>query len=250
MQPYFFPYLGYWQLMNAVDEFVVYDDVNYINRGWINRNNILLNNNPYLLTLSLVKASQNKLIKDIDIVADGKNKQHFLSAIAQAYKKAPFFQQVYPILQQIILNPENNLVNYITFSFSEICKYLQIATPLLISSTINKNNLLKGDDKIVDICKNLNANIYINPIGGIDIYHQDKFDKNNIELYFIKPNLEQTKYKQFKNQFIPSLSIIDVMMFNSPEQIKQMLDKYELITPTQTNNNLLVQAMTGAKQNG
>lgn len=230
MQPYFFPYLGYWQLMNAVDEYVIYDDVNYINKGWINRNNILLNDNTFLLTLSLVKASQNKLIKEIDILDDGKNKQHFFSIIEHAYKKAPFFHQVYPILKKIILNPEKNLVKYIAFSFSEICNYLKITTNFLVSSDIPKNNLLKGDDKILDICKTLNAKIYINPIGGMDIYHQYKFDNNNIKLYFIKTNFEHTKYKQFKNEFIPSLSIIDVMMFNSPEQIKQMLNEYELIS--------------------
>ena len=128
MQPYFLPYLGYWQLMNAVDEYVIYDDVNYINKGWINRNNILLNDNTFLLTLSLVKASQNKLIKEIDILDDGKNKQHFFSIIEHAYKKAPFFHQVYPILKKIILSPEKNLVKYIAFSFSEICNYLKITT--------------------------------------------------------------------------------------------------------------------------
>lgn len=230
MQPYLFPYIGYWQLLNAVDEFVVYDDVNYIKKGWINRNNILLDTHSHLLTLSLLHASQNKLINEIEILDDGKNKEHFLHIIENSYKKAPYFNEVQPLLEQIILNSENNIAKYIYFSLLKISEYLEIKSKLLVSSNIEKNNALKGDDKIAHICQILNANIYINPIGGMDIYHEEKFTGKNMQLYFIETDFSKIKYTQFRNEHIKGLSIIDVMMFNSVSEIKEMLEAYNLIS--------------------
>lgn len=229
MQPYLFPYIGYWQLMNAVDTFVSYDDVNYINRGWINRNNILSNGAPRLITLSLEKASQNKLINEINICTEHKNRASFLQMIYTSYKKAPFFAKVYPIIEDVMLNPEKNIAKFIFASFVKIADYLGIRTELLVSSEIDKDNSLKGDDKISQMCQILNATHYINPIGGMAIYDPYKFSSKNIDLSFIKTDFSRIFYRQFNNDFINGLSIIDVMMFNSVQQVKEILSFFDLV---------------------
>lgn len=225
MQPYLFPYIGYWQLINAVDEFVVFDDVNYIKKGWINRNNILFNKQKKMITLPVEKSSQNKLINELYIVESKKNE--FLGLISNAYSKAPFFETVFPLLSEIIAYKENNLSLYITNSIKMICKYIDIQTSFSVSSEIEKDNKLKGEEKIIEICKKKDSTHYINLIGGQNLYKNENFIENNIELKFIKSF--DVKYKQFNNEFEPNLSIIDIMMFNSSDEIKELLNKYELI---------------------
>lgn len=166
MQPYFLPYIGYFQLINAVDKFIVYDDVNFINRGWINRNNILVNGNAQLFTISLHKASQNKLINEIEIIDDF---QKFLRTIEIAYRKAPYFDVVYELLRRIVTYPEKQLARFILNSLREISAYLQLETEFLMSSSIKKNNLNRGQVKIMEICQLLGADAYINPKGGQEL---------------------------------------------------------------------------------
>ena len=227
MQPYFFPYIGYWQLINAVDKFVLLDDVNFIMRGYINRNNILLNGKAHLFSVPLEKPSQNKLINEIRLNFSNKEKETFLKTITMAYKKAPYFNSIYPIIERIIKNPQNDLTQYIKFSIEEIKNYLNIKTEIKLSSDIKKDNTLKAQDRILEINKNLKSNIYINAIGGQELYDTQEFKKNGIDLYFIKT--KYFKYQQFKNEFVPNLSIIDILMFNPIEKIKEILDNYELI---------------------
>lgn len=227
MQPYFFPYIGYFQLINAVDTFVVYDDVNFIKKGWINRNSILVNKQSFLFNIPLSSASQNNKICEIKISEDVNWKSNFLKTIQFSYKKAPFFDVVFPILNKIIHYEEEKLSNFILFSLEEICKYLLINTKFIISSEIHKDNSLKGQDKIIEICKKLKCESYINPIGGLELYNVDVFVANDLSLNFIKSNA--IVYTQFKDDFIPWLSIIDVLMFNSVEQINEMLGDYELL---------------------
>ena len=227
MQPYFFPYIGYWQLLNVVDKYVIYDDVNYINRGWINRNRILLNSKDKMITLSLKEVSQNKLIKEIELLNNEKEREKLLKTISQSYKKAPFYDEVYPLIEEILNFKEINLEKFLENSIKKIIEYLEIDTTILISSEIEKDNMLKGKNKILDICKNLGASEYYNAIGGQELYSYEEFNKEGIKLKFLKSgNIE---YKQFKNEFIPNLSIIDVMMFNSKEKIKEFLNNYTLI---------------------
>lgn len=228
MQPYFFPYIGYWQLMNLVDLYVIFDDVNYINRGWINRNRILNNGEPSYFNLPLIGASQNKLINEIEINKDEKLLLKNLKTLQFAYAKAPYFNDVFPVISDILMNEEKNLALYLKYSFEVIAKYLDIKTNFVLSSQIDKNNTLKGQEKILDICKKTNAIEYYNAIGGQELYDYDIFEQNNINLNFVQANLSE--YKQYKNDFVPGLSIIDIMMFNSKEKIKEMLNDYELIT--------------------
>lgn len=227
MQPYFFPYISYFQLINAVDEFVVYDDVNYIKKGWINRNNILVNNGSFLFKIPLIKSSQNKLINQISIDNNENWKLDLLKTIEYSYKKAPYFENVFPIIKEILFQEKNDLSKFLVFSLKLVCNYLNIKTKIILSSSIEKNNDLKGQDKIIEICKKLNATTYINAIGGQELYNKNDFSKNNIALNFI--HSDSISYDQFKNQFIPYLSIIDVMMFNSLDDIKEMFSKYELL---------------------
>lgn len=225
MQPYLFPYLGYYQLIKAVDIFVVYDDVNFIKQGWINRNRILLNGKDHLVNIGLKGASSFKKINEIEV--DSKNHK-IVATIEQAYKKAPFFSTVYPVLANVLLNNEANLARFLINTLRTTLDYVGgITGSILISSEFEKDALLKGDDKVIDICKRLKATSYINAIGGQELYSKDKFSENGLTLNFIRS--KPIAYPQFKNQFVPWLSIIDAMMFNSPETIRELLNQYELV---------------------
>lgn len=227
MQPYFVPYIGYWQLMNAVDQYVIYDDVNYINRGWINRNRILFEGKPMYFNISILKASQNKKINEIFINPDAKLRNKNLRTLETAYKKAPQFGNVYPMLAEILNNTEEKLSVFLAYSIRKIAAYLDIKTEFIMSSDIQKDNTKKGQDKILEICEKLHATEYYNAIGGINIYDFAQFTEKDIQLHFLKT--QEITYKQFGNEFIANLSIIDVLMFNTQEDIKKMLELYHLI---------------------
>lgn len=227
MQPYFFPYIGYWQLINAVDKYVIFDDVNYINRGWINRNRILFDKKPRYYNIYLKGASQNKLINEIEIDNGMQQVDRNLKIIEQAYKRAPFFQEVFPVIKSILCEKENNLAKYNGILIQKLCIYMGIDTEIIFSSDLLRDNSLRGQDKILDICKNLKATEYYNAIGGKELYSREKFNQNNIKLYFLRAN--SIKYKQFDDEFYDNLSIIDVMMFNSKEKLRSFLKDYTVI---------------------
>lgn len=227
MQPYFLPYIGYWQLLNAVDKYVIYDDVNYIKRGWINRNRILVGKEAKFITIKVKAASQNKLINELDIALEAKDRMILLRTIEENYKKAPFFKEVFLVIEEIINYQEDNLAKFIEFSLRKICGYLNITTELILSSELKKDTSLRAEDKILEICKELNATEYYNAIGGQELYSVENFKKEGIELKFLET--EKIEYEQFDNEFIPYLSILDLMMFNSVEKIKEDLEKYKLV---------------------
>lgn len=227
MQPYFLPYIGYWQLLNAVDKYVIYDDVNFIKGGWINRNNILINNEAKLFNIQMQGASSNKLINEIEVSSNKVWKKKFLKTIENSYSKAPFYNEVYPVLEDIINHNETNLAKYITHSISKVCEYLEITTRLVMSSDIAKDNELKAQDKVIEICKKLDAREYYNAIGGKELYSYSDFENNNVKLKFLETC--KIEYIQFNDQFVPNLSIVDVLMFNSIEKVKLMLDDYKII---------------------
>lgn len=226
MQPYFFPYIGYWQLIHAVDKFVVYDDVNFIKGGWINRNYILLNQEKHLVTLPLSGISSFTKINEINVIDNIKLKTKLLKTIDNAYKKAPYFDCVFPMIEKIIL--ENGAISTLIYdSILSLKKYFNLNTEIYLSSDLKIALNEKSVDRVIHIVKSLDGNEYINAIGGQELYSKDKFKAENIALSFLKTNL--VKYEQYTADFVPNLSIIDVMMFNSPEQIRAMLDNYELI---------------------
>lgn len=226
MQPYFMPYLGYFQLINAVDQFVILDDVNFIKKGFINRNRILLNNQPHTFTLPLIKASQNKLICDTEIQIEGGQIAKIFKTIENAYVKAPFYDMVYPLLKEIFAEEDKNLSSYVANSIMKISRYLNISTEIIPTSREFEKGLLKGQDRILDIAKSIKAEKYYNPIGGKELYSYEDFKKQGISLSFIK--MTDVKYDQGTSEFHPNLSIIDVLMFNSKEDIGKLLSNYVL----------------------
>ncbi len=224
MQPYLFPYIGYFQVINAVDTYVIYDDVNFIKGGWINRNTILLNEEKKMVTINLEGASQNKLINEITI---GDNFVKFRKTLHHAYAKAPYFHRAMELIDTILAHDEKNLASFAGNSLMQISTYLNIHTEFLYSSALPKDCGLKGKNKILSICQGMKADVYINAIGGTELYDKSEFRNNGIDLFFLRPIT--TEYTQFKNQFVPSLSIIDVLMFNAPADITRMLTRYELL---------------------
>lgn len=223
MQPYFFPYIGYWQLINSVDKFVIYDDVNYIKGGWINRNRILLGGSAHFINMYMNGASSNKRINEIDLDKNTHMINKNLKMLQSAYKDAPCFNNIFPILEKTISYVNvNNIAEYLENIIREISGYLEISTEIVISSNLKKNNNLKAQDKVIDICKILKADEYVNAVGGQNLYSREDFAREGIKLKFI--NTDLIVYKQYDNNFVKDLSIIDVLMFNSKEKVKMLLN--------------------------
>ncbi|MEQ8304025.1 MAG: WbqC family protein [Cyclobacteriaceae bacterium] len=228
MQPYFFPYIGYFQLMNAVDEFIVYDNIQFSKKGWINRNRILVNGKDLFITIPLRKDSDYLHIQDRYLAeAWPIERKKMLNKIIENYRKAPYFPKVFPMIEGCILFEEPNLFQFVYNTIKNVTEYLNIQTKVTISSTIPIDHGLKSEEKVISICVNKNATNYVNPIGGLDLYSKDRFESKGITLQFLKTN--EIVYSQFKNEFIPFLSIIDVIMFNSKNDVNSMLRSYTLI---------------------
>jgi hypothetical protein len=227
MQPYFMPYLGYFQLITAVDRFVIYDDVNYIKRGYINRNAILIDGHAHSFTLPLRKASQNKLIHEIELLDDDGWKGKLLNKIVHAYAKAPFFNDAYPVIEDAIRYPEANLSVYLVNSIRALCAYLGIETEIVDSSRIFGNRGMARSERIIDIVRQCGGDSYINPAGGVDLYDKAEFESEGISLGFIRMN--DIRYKQFDAPFVGNLSIIDLIMFNSREAIGRFINDYRVV---------------------
>lgn len=223
MQPYLFPYLGYFQLIRAVDAFVVYDDVNFIKGGWINRNFIASRPDKQLITLPLSGASPNKLINEVEV---GDRRDKVLETIRQAYGKAPQFHAVFPLVEVILRFPEKNLAVFLDHSLRTICGYLGLAPAWHISSSLKKDTALRGQEKVLAICEELGASHYINVPGGRALYDTQAFAERGLKLSFLQP-LPVT-YRQFGPNFVPSLSIVDVMMFNDPQACARLLESFTL----------------------
>lgn len=225
MQPYLFPYIGYFQLVKAVDRFVFYDDVNFIKKGWINRNAILVHNEKNRFTLNLIDSSQNKKINEIIV---GNNGAKILKTISQTYSNAPFFKQVYPLIKECLENSEGKLISNIAAkSVQQIADYLEMQTIFEFSSDrYSQSQNLRKVDRLVSICQENNSSKYYNMESGQSLYSKDVFSQYAIELVFLKPTM--CNYKQFGEKYIPGLSIIDVLMFNSKEKISGFLTQYKL----------------------
>lgn len=227
MQPYLFPYIGYFQLIAAADTFVVYDDVAFIMRGWINRNRILLNGTDHLFTIPLQGASQNKLIREIALCDTPPWREKFLATLQMAYHAAPEFARCYPLIESIVRAAEHDLSAYITHSLTAIAGHLGIGTRIVPSSAVYGAGEFKGQERILAICAAEKADRYVNPIGGTALYDPAAFAARGIELRFLRTR--EIVYRQFTEPFVPSLSIIDVLMFNPPEAVRGMLAQYDLV---------------------
>lgn len=227
MQPYFLPYIGYWQLMNAVDQYVIYDDVNYIKGGWINRNRILNHGMVQYINVYLKGASPNLLINQILVNHEAVLKNRTKRMIENCYSKAPFYQQGNELFGEILSCQEENLALFLMNSIRIICKYLEINTGLILSSELKKDNKLRGQEKVIEICRTLHADQYYNAIGGQQLYSFEEFAREGIDLHFFRT--DQIIYQQFQEEFVPNLSILDMIMFNDKAKIKEYLSNYALV---------------------
>lgn len=227
MQPYFLPYIGYFQLMAAVDKFVVFDDVNYINRGWINRNRLLLNGEAHTFTVPLRGASQNRLICDIELVEEDGWRDKLLRTIRQAYAKAPCYAEVSTLMERIIRHPVRRLDEFLLNSLREIAGYLALPAEIVGSTRGYGNAQLHGQERILDICRQEGATRYINAIGGETLYERARFSEQGVELRFLRSR--PLHYAQGDAEFVPWLSILDVLMFNPQPQARRLLDEMDLV---------------------
>ena len=228
MQPYLFPYIGYFQLINAVDTFIFYDDVNFIKRGWINRNNILINGKAHLFSIPLIKASQNKLINQTFINYESNWKSTFLDTISSNYSKAPYFNNVYKLVEETINKEHLKISDLAKDSIINCCNYLGIHKNFELSSEkYTSTKGLEKADRLIKISKLNQALEYINPLGGKELYDKEHFEENDVKLSFIESGI--LEYPQSKNDFVGGLSIIDVLMFNSKKQAKKLINQFELV---------------------
>lgn len=224
-QPYFLPYIGYWQLIHNADVFLVGDDYNFIRRGWVTRNRLLNNGIGELFIIQMNKASDNKLIQEIEIL----NSDHIklLRKIEYLYHNAPFFSQGFALIKEILSFSGSNLADFLINSLVIVCRYLDIKTPIVRTSSLIGNCNHKREYRIYDQCDRFRADTFVNAIGGIELYDPNEFKKRGITLKFLKTR--PIEYKQFNHPFVPNLSILDVIMFNSREEVIKMLNCYDLI---------------------
>lgn len=224
-QPYFIPYLGFWQLVNAADLFLIGDNYNFIKRGWIQRNRILVCGKPFFWGLEVKHMSSFKKINETEFIDF--NVSQKLDTIYYAYCRAPQFNAGFALIEKILNYPERNVAEFLFHSIKAVSQYLEINTKFIKSSEIEGNDNYRREYRIFDFCKRLGGDTYINAVGGQDLYHFDDFEKHGVTLKFIRPNIRP--YKQFHNEFVPGLSILDVIMFNSVDAIKDMLNDFGLI---------------------
>lgn len=226
MQPYFLPYIGYWQLLSIVDRFVLYDNIKYTKKGWINRNRFLRDGKDASFTIPLKNASDSLDIVDRSVAGDF-DRGRLLNQLAGSYRKAPMFSSVFPVIEKIIGATQTNLFDYIHHSILVMAEFLDIRTPIVISSTVAIDHGLRAEGKVIALCKALGSDRYVNAIGGRELYARSAFVEQGIALEFVKTRPIQ--YRQYDHSFVPNLSIIDVMMFNPRETVRTMLAEYDLV---------------------
>jgi hypothetical protein len=211
MQPYFLPYVGYFQLINAVDTFVVYDTVKYTKKGWINRNRFLRNGQAATFSLPLKRAPDTLDVRDREIAPEFRG-QSLLAQVHGAYRRAPEFEPTYALLERVMASEERNLFLFIERSIRLTCDHLGIRTSIERSPEIPAPAGLRGQDRVLAICEAVGTAGYINPIGGLELYSREAFAARGIELLFLRSR--PLEYPQFGARFVPHLSILDVLMFN------------------------------------
>jgi hypothetical protein len=226
MQPYFLPYIGYWQLLASVDRFIVYDNIQYTKKGWINRNRFLQHGQDAFLTIPLKHASDFLEVRERSL-ADDFDRRKLLGRLESSYRKAPSFGAVFPVLEEIVSADLSNLFDYLYNSIRVTAGFLGIATPVVVSSSVGIDHELRAERKVIALCKALNADRYVNPVGGQELYSKPVFLEHGITLEFIQAR--PIRYRQFVEPFVPSLSILDVMMFNSRDAVRAMLREYDLV---------------------
>lgn len=222
MQPYFLPYVGYFQLMASVDKFVVYDDVSFIKGGWINRNNIKVQQQAKLITVPLQNGNSGVPICDV-LIAEKKEfwSKKMLRTVLESYTKAPYFERIYPMFERWISSNCDRISELNVKIIREVCGYINLNVEIEPTSGVYGNCQLSSVSRVLDICKKEGASHYINAIGGKELYSQEVFQREKIKLSFLQPQL--SPYPQGKGEFLKGLSMLDVLMYNSPEVVRRMI---------------------------
>ena len=220
MQPYLLPYIGYFQLVAAADVFVVYDNIKYTKKGWINRNRMLENGQDAMFSVPLRQGSDALDVCEREIAADfdaGK----LLARFTGAYRRAPFFDETLPLLDAVLRHPQRNLFDFLHHALVRTCAHLGLQTQIRVSSTVPIDHGLKAQDKVLALCEALGAGTYINAIGGTELYAAADFQARGVELRFLRAR--PLEYPQLGNAFVPWLSIADVLMFNPLAEVQQLV---------------------------
>ena len=230
MQPYFFPYLGYFSLIKNTDKWVVFDTPQYINKGWVNRNRVLSPSKEGFsyITVPVVKHSRDIRIKDVLIDHSRDWKAKIMGQMDYYRKHAPHYMETKEILDELFRRDIDGISELNIAALDMVCGYLGIAFDYSVFSgnTMGIDSVGGPDEWSLEISKKMGASIYVNPPGGRSFFNKEKFDKAGIGLRFLTQRL--SIYNTYPYNFVPGLSIIDVMMFNSPTDINNMLEDYEL----------------------
>lgn len=224
MQPYFFPYIGYYQLAYEVDRYVFLDDVTFIKQGYINRNSIILQGRRHDFSIPVLNISSYRNINDHEYSGDFSK---LLKLIESSYRKAPFFSLVMPLVEEVVRDPDNNVARKNAKSLTAVFSYLGLEREYLFSSDVALDRGLKGQDRILALCHKLGVDRYRNAIGGQGLYDADAFTASEIELKFIKTNIRP--YSQSKGDFVPHLSIIDILMYCDKPSVLGQISDYFLV---------------------
>ena len=224
MQPYLFPYLGYFQLIYASDLFLIYDDVTYIKQGYINRNCVLSENGVIRFTVPVPGASSNKFISDL-MFSDDMTK--VLKTVEQSYARAPFYEAVFPLVQEILEYQDRSIASVCQASYQAIFSYLGLEKNIRRTSKIDYDRSASPRARLVALCHKFRADCYINTPGGRSLYTKKDFAEHGVQLKFI--HSLPVYYRQGKDEFVPNLSIIDALMNCSIEEILKLLNNYELV---------------------
>lgn len=227
MQPYFLPYIGYFQLIQAVDQFIVYDNIKYTKKGWINRNRMLQQGKEAVFSLPLKSNSDFLDVVERELTPDF-DAPRFLNRMLESYRRAPHFGAVAPVLEEVMSCEDRNLFRFVHHSIIQVCTYLGIGTEITVASTLPIDHSLKSQDKVLALCEQAGAGVYVNPIGGTELYSKEAFAAQGVELQFLQAL--PFEYPQAGNAFVPWLSIVDVMMFNPVDEIRERLSSgYQLV---------------------
>lgn len=227
MQPYFLPYIGYFQLIAACDVFVVYDNIKYTKKGWINRNRMLRNGSDAMFSLPLMRAPDHLDVDGRHLAATA-DRHRWLAQLKGAYGQAPHYRSTLPLLERIAACADDNLFRFLHHALVATCAHLGIDTTILVSSGVAADHELKSEERVLAICEALGARRYLNPIGGTELYARETFAQRGIDLRFLRA--QPLAYPQFGSDFVPWLSIVDVLMFNPLETVRGWVrTHYDLI---------------------
>ena len=226
-QPYFIPYIGYWQLIHAVDVFAIADNYNYIKSGWINRNRVLEGETIRYYNIEIDHASQNRYICDHQLKPISKELK--LCQLENYYHHAPYLKQGIELMDRMFSFEGSNLADFLYNSIRLVCDYLQIGTKIVRTSDYEQDPGFRGRDRILDYCRQMGADTYYNMIGGTSLYHFEDFREHGLKLAFLEP--VPLPYRQ-NGEFVFGLSILDMIMRISVDEIQEQLKSYRLIAET------------------